>query len=524
MGKLEQGIADLEWFLARHPDDPAAHYELGQAERTRDAAEAHRHLDKALELDPNYVPARLARGDLFYQEGRPEAALQDLEAAASLQPENAANLDRLGQTYQALERTADALGVLRRAAELAPEDSKTVLHYARALAEAGQTEDSRLVMERFRQLGPEKTKGLPPGLVEYLSLPPAQRRAEYRARVEKTVRDHPDDPAAQVEYLKLTIRDGAATQVAGAAQRLAAMKPGPQALAEAGHALVDGDYYALALDVMAGLPESARGSDYFQARAQMLDASGKSSNAALAIEQAIRLSPERPELYLLATALLVKQGRTQEALRSIGDAARRLPENREVLLMKATTLEFAGQGGEAAQLLREMQNRWPEWPAAWTAYGMLLAAQGRYEEARPVLETAAALGSRRPETYFYLADCMLRAGAERKAAAESAIGEALKLAGGDPWIQALAGRIAAENGRHQLAVDRLRAALRQRPQLSEARGDLARAYRALGRQQEAESEAARAAKMPRSGAEDAPPYLRSLFQGSLARERPPRDW
>jgi hypothetical protein len=69
------------------------------------------------------------------------------------------------------------------------------------------------------------------------------------------------------------------------------MKPAAQPVAEAGHALLDGDYYRLALDLMAGLPESARRSDYYQARAQMLDASGKSSDAALAIGQALRLSP-----------------------------------------------------------------------------------------------------------------------------------------------------------------------------------------------------------------------------------------
>jgi len=75
-----------------------------------------------------------------------------------------------------------------------------------------------------------------------------------------------------------------------------------------------------------------------------------------------------------------------------------------------------------------------------------------------------------------------------------------------------------------VAVERLRAAVRQRPQLTEAHKDLARAYRALGRKQEADSEVTQVAKMRQSSAEEAPPYLRSLFEGSLAREKPPRDW
>src|ERR1019366_1923437 len=124
IGKLEQGIADLDAYLSRHPDDPVAHYELAQAQRSVDVTQALGHLDKALALDPNYLAARAARGSLYYQAGKPESAVADLELVASLQPDDAVNLDRLGQTYQALDRMADAVRVLRRAAELAPEDSK----------------------------------------------------------------------------------------------------------------------------------------------------------------------------------------------------------------------------------------------------------------------------------------------------------------------------------------------------------------------------------------------------------------
>ena len=53
-------------------------------------------------------------------------------------------------------------------------------------------------MDRFRRLGPSAKNGVPAGLVEFLGLSPEQRRADYRSRVEKAVRDHPDDAAAQL--------------------------------------------------------------------------------------------------------------------------------------------------------------------------------------------------------------------------------------------------------------------------------------------------------------------------------------
>jgi tetratricopeptide (TPR) repeat protein len=555
MGKLEQAIAELEWFLARHPDDPVGHYELAQAERTIDMVQSLEHLNKALSLKPDYLIARAARGSLYYQEGKPESALADLELVASQQPDDAANLDRLGQTYQALDRPADAVRVLRKAAELAPENSATVLHLARALADAGQTKESEAVMDRFRRLGPAQKRDVPAGLVEYLSLTPEQRRADYRARVEKAIHDHPDDPAAQVQYLKLMIEDHNADRVAAAAKRIAALKPAAPVLADAGRALLAASQYTLARDLLqqadaagpradgvqldlavatfhatgakAGLelidrlPDSGRTGDYYLARAQMLDASGKVQEAVSALDQALHAAPEQPDLYRQAVALLVKRDLAAAALRIVEEGARVLPENREILLLKATTLEFAHRTGDAELLLSEVQNRWPEWPNVWLAHGIILATHRHYEESRQALETAVALGAGSPETYFFLADSNLRAG--RREAAEPLILQALKLSPSDPWIQALAGRIALERGEYQLAVERDRAAIRQRPRFAEAHASLAQAYAALGRKQESEAELAQAGTMQKTASNDEPPYLSILFQGSLLAENAAHD-
>jgi tetratricopeptide (TPR) repeat protein len=109
VGKFGQAIPELDRHVKRHPDDPVGHYELAQAERSVDMAQAMEHLDKAVAPDPNYLQARAARVGLYYQEGKPESALPHLEFAAAKQPDNAATLDRLGQTYQALDRAADAV-------------------------------------------------------------------------------------------------------------------------------------------------------------------------------------------------------------------------------------------------------------------------------------------------------------------------------------------------------------------------------------------------------------------------------
>jgi predicted Zn-dependent protease len=224
---------------------------------------------------------------------------------------------------------------------------------------------------------------------------------------------------------------------------------------------------------------------------------------------------------LEAAGLLVRNGQTVEALQMLDQAARVLPQNREILLMKTTTLELAHQAGAAENLLKQIQNRWPEWHAGWVAQGIILGTRGRFEEARRALETAVTLGARSPEVYYCLADFTLRSAPKSIGAAEAAAQQALKLAPEDPWIHSLAGRIASEKGEYPTAVERLREALRLDPRLTQARVNLARAYAALGREQEARAEldAVKGARRGSSEPVEEPPHASRLFQG-----RPPQDW
>src|SRR5450759_3218918 len=133
-GKFEPGIAELEQFLARHPDDAVGHYELALAEMESDPAQGPAHLDRAVALKTDFVEAR---GSLYYRQGNLPTAVTDLEFAARLRPGDPVTLDRLGQTYLALDRPADAARMLRTAAALAPSDSRIQLHFGRALADSG---------------------------------------------------------------------------------------------------------------------------------------------------------------------------------------------------------------------------------------------------------------------------------------------------------------------------------------------------------------------------------------------------
>jgi tetratricopeptide (TPR) repeat protein len=272
-----------------------------------------------------------------------------------------------------------------------------------------------------------KQRQLPPGFVEYLSLTDEQRHADYRVRVDRQLREHPEDAAAQLAWMKLLIEDGAWDGAAETARRIAGLKPDMPVLAEAGRALLGakqcgpareilqqaaggsagsairldlaiatyctGDA-AQALAEMERIPEPDRGGDYYLARAQMLAGPAQNQERRAAIEQALQTAPVRADFYRQAAALLVQSDDVPAALRFLEQGARVLPASREIALLKACALELSGDSSDADHLLEQIRNRWPEWYPGWVTSGIVLKMHGHEAESRSVFDTATALGAR----------------------------------------------------------------------------------------------------------------------------------
>jgi len=427
MRQFDAGIADLEWYIGRHPEDPAGYYELGLAQSMNDPTKGLSSLDKALQLKPDFVEARSARGALYYLQGKTEAAVPDLEAAAASQPENGLILDRLGQAYRALDRLEDAIRTLRRAAEFAPGEPTIVLHLANALAEAGKDSESETLMGRYRQMRPTQA---PRDLMRYLSLTPEQQKADYRARVEKAIKENSGDANAQLRYLELSLEEGKSDDALNAAKKIASIKASPAILAEAGRAMLETGMSSISLELLekaaaanpsAGLelplaiaafrahgpadglshldrvPTSERGPDYDLAYGQMLDAAGRSADALAALGRGVTAAPDRLDLYWQEVVLLRKAQRTEDAIHLLDRAEKALPGEPSIPVLRAALLEFAGNNEDARKVLEGARRRWPEAPSVWAAEGLILEAHGKQAEGSRELETAVALGARSPE-------------------------------------------------------------------------------------------------------------------------------
>jgi tetratricopeptide (TPR) repeat protein len=434
--QADAGMADLEWYVQKHPGDATGMFELGVAQAVDDPEKGLATLDKAVAIDPEMIEARSARGSLNYQLGKADAALADLEFANSKRPDSAMILDRLGQTYVLLDRLPDAIRALRHAAELAPSDPKTQLHVANALAQAGQTAESKTYMNRYRELGGAVT--VPPhGLMDFLNMSPEEQHEAYRARVEKGVKDHPEDGSLQVDYMKLSIGDGQVDQAVATAHKIEGMKAGAITLADAGRAMMAAGQYSLAKELLtqamtadptagleldlavagfhadgaaAGLtaldrvPQPAHGADYFVARADMLDADGKTDDAIAAITQAVKKEPQRTDLYWRAAVLMVRDQHSAQALQLLDDGVKAMPEEPAMPVIRAIVLDATGKSEEASRLLAGAQHQWPEDAAVWAGAGMIQAELKHFEEAHKMLATAISLGAHSAEVKAALAE------------------------------------------------------------------------------------------------------------------------
>jgi len=199
------------------------------------------------------------------------------------------------------------------------------------------------------------------------------------------------------------------------------------------------------LKALERVPESSRNADYYLARAQMLDASGKSAEALDALARAHRAAPDRTGIYWQEVVFLKRDGRNKDALELLDSAGNSLPQQPWFPVLRAALLEAGGQTEQARALLETTRRRWPEVAAVWVAEGMIVAVHGPAVEARRLLETAVSLGAHSPEMWACLADVTLRSAPDRLDEAKHAIAEALKGAPRDPAIQSVQRRIEAND-------------------------------------------------------------------------------
>ena len=541
--RTDAALADLQAYVQGKPRDARGLYELGVVETIHDRTKSLAHFNAALAIDPNFWAARYARAVLNYQAGRYGEALENLTLVLKHQPDDVGALDTLGETYLQLLRPREAVEALGHAAELAPEDTQILMHYSRALMRDNRPDEAQAVLRKFQQLAPEANRARPySGLFTFLDLPPVQQRAQYLANLEARLRVHPEDATLKASIAQEELAEGKRNESLEMFHQVLAEVSDANLLGDCARALLDDEQYepargflekvlaaepsrsdarldlaislfhtagpAAALAELALIPPDQQKGDIFLLRAQLLDALGRPAEAAAALNRGFEASPTRADLYFQAALFLVKHGQARQMVDMLGRADQIVPDDPKLMLTRAIGFEMLREHEQALALLSQLESRSPTWYLPYEIQGIILTIRIRPAEAKPVLETAIALGAHDAEVYFYLASATIDANTEDVGAAQKAIDKALALDPKDPFTQSLTGRIAYLEKDYPSAMQHLKAALAIWPDMVEAHQTLSATYRALGEKDKSveELKAVLRIKQQNPTADQSPPF------------------
>ncbi len=137
------------------PDSLQVLFWLGAAyERTGQLPEAEGEFRRLLSLDPEFAPALNYLGYMWTENGQNlQEALELVNRAVELDPDNGAYIDSLGWAYFQLGRYREAQDHLERAAELIPDDAVIVEHLGDLHQAVGDLSRAREYYRRAVNLG-----------------------------------------------------------------------------------------------------------------------------------------------------------------------------------------------------------------------------------------------------------------------------------------------------------------------------------------------------------------------------------
>jgi tetratricopeptide (TPR) repeat protein len=152
---LDRGIAEYRRAQAINADRAEAHLSLGiLADRRREWDTAQQAYERAISLDPTFVPAYVNLADHYRGRDQDERGEQLLGQGLARVPGAAALHHALGLLLVRRGRTAEALVALGRAAELAPGAARYAYVHAVALNSTGAGDRALSVLKRAHERHP----------------------------------------------------------------------------------------------------------------------------------------------------------------------------------------------------------------------------------------------------------------------------------------------------------------------------------------------------------------------------------
>lgn len=155
-----QTLLDYQKAVELAPDHVPARLRLVEALIREEPRQAVPHLDWLQQHRPNDAEVRFLTARWHRSLGQPEEAAQVLDAILASAPEKAPVLVERGRVAMDLNRSADAERWLRHALALAPEQRDTNLAVADCLRQAGRLDEAKRYQDKAQEIEAGLTKKL----------------------------------------------------------------------------------------------------------------------------------------------------------------------------------------------------------------------------------------------------------------------------------------------------------------------------------------------------------------------------
>lgn len=277
----------------------------------RDLRAARASFDKALELDPLYMPALDNLAQLDNIEKRPEQAVRRYQAALGRAPASAALMEALARLAVNQGKKAEAMAWMERAYKANPDTLALGLRLADFYARAGEKQKALALAQQLQGSNPSNPDAL--ALLAQIQCAD-ENLAPCVETYTRLVGLVPGSPGPHMRLATVQLRmknqDGAVSSL----RKVLSMQPD---LLEAQMMLLNvligqnkfGEALLLASKVQKRLPDSSTG---YKLEGDVLSAQDKAGPALKAYERAFALDRKGPQMIQLHGAL-VKAGNTAEA-------------------------------------------------------------------------------------------------------------------------------------------------------------------------------------------------------------------
>ncbi len=418
--KYREALAEYTKAVRFDSDNPYVIKQIGLAHYAlREMREAFPYLSKAEELIPKDIDVRLASGNIYLVDRRPDEALKEAKAVLAVDPNNVNGLVLLGSALSKTGEPDKAADAYRRVAELSPESPAGPFLAAQSLLAAGKQVEAARQFDIALQRNPDHLGAL-------------------TGRVQIDIAEqHPDDGLRRVES-RLVASNSTPRANLSPPQRaflarltdlLGMVREARKELPAAEAAFLD----AIALDSTFGGARIHLGEHYARA--------GKIKEAVALLEQAAKSDSTAPAAFMMLGLVYQQANDAPRAIVSYERVLELAPRSAAAANNLAWLLsEFRGDHRRALEVASVARNILPQDPHVADTYGWISLKAGNVRIATAALQQAAAKLPDDARVQYHLGVALQKSGdvdGARRALAK-AVGSPMDFAGKDIARKALA--------------------------------------------------------------------------------------